>query len=292
LTGPRDYSAGTERALFLLAQRTCYYPECPTPVITFVEEGVPVVNVQIAHISGAKLGSARFDPAMSDKERAAFDNVMLLCKPHHNLVDRIEPDRFPTDMLKKWKADREGPGNAALRGLQGLTEDRLEEMLEAAIRTAGPQREVTVDVAAGVLLNGQGAVTIPLDGWRTALDLNPSTAGQWVVATTARNTGGLPASITGIGIWFRVEAGGVQLETSLLGRNDFPFLNPSLPVRLDVGEATNWLTSLGTFEFMTSQVARTLGAEVTEFRVDVHLGSGEKIQSTWHAIALVPLGQT
>jgi hypothetical protein len=130
---------------------------------------------------------------------------------------------FPTDVLKKWKVDREGPGNAALRGLQGLTEDRLEEMLEAAIRTAGPQREMTVEVAAG-LLDGQRVMAIPLDGWRTALDLNPSTAGQWVVATTARNTGGLPASITDISIWFRVEASGRQLETSLQGRNDFPFL--------------------------------------------------------------------
>ena len=74
MSGPRDYSAGTERALFLLAQGTCYYPDCPTRVITFVEEGVPVVNVHIAHISGAKPWSARFDPAMSDKERAAFDN--------------------------------------------------------------------------------------------------------------------------------------------------------------------------------------------------------------------------
>jgi hypothetical protein len=290
LSGPRDYSAGTERALFLLAQGTCYYPDCPTRVITFVEEGVPVVNVHIAHISGAKRKSARFDPAMSDKERAAFDNLILLCKPHHDLVDRIEPDRFPTDVLKKWKVDREGPGSAALRGLQGLTEDRLEEMLEAAIRTAGPQREVTVEVAAG-LLDGQRVMAIPLDGWRTALDLNPSTAGQWVVATTARNTGGLPASITDISIWFRVEASGRQLETSLQGRNDFPFLNPSLPVRLDLGEATNWLTSLGTFDFITSQVARTVGAKVTEFRIDVQLGSGEKIKSTWHPIVLVPLGQ-
>jgi hypothetical protein len=160
LTGPRDYRAGTERALFDLAQGTVT-TRTALPPIVFIE-GVPVTNVQIAHISGANPGSPRFDPAMNDEERASFDNLVLLCKPHHDLVDRIDPGRFPADVLKTWKTDREGPGIAALRGLRGLTESRLQEMLETAIRTAGPQREVTLEVAGGVLLIGHGAASVPL----------------------------------------------------------------------------------------------------------------------------------
>jgi hypothetical protein len=291
VTGPRDYSAGTERALFDLAQGTCYYPGCSTRAIAFIE-GAPITNVQLAHILGANPGSPRFEPAMSDKERASFDNLVLLCKPHHDLVDRVDPDRFPADVLKKWKKDREGPGIAALHGLQGLTESRLADMLEAAICTASPQRAVTLEVAAGFLLKGRSAITIPLDAWRAVLEINRHMTDPWVVIATVRNTGGLPASVTSVSIWFRVEAGGAQFETSLMGRDDFPSLNPSLPTRLDIGESTSWLTSPGTFELMASQVASILKGGVTEFRVEVALGSGEKITSAWYAIQLLPLGRT
>jgi hypothetical protein len=226
---------------------------------------------------------------MSDEDRASFDNLVLLCKPHHELVDRIDPDRFPVDVLRKWKTDREGPGVAALRGLRGLTESRLEEMLEKAIRTAGPQRAVTLEVAGGLLLAGQGgAATVPLAGWRTVLEMNPSMTGQRVVVATVRNIGGLPAIIDSISIYFLLGPSGAHGEASLLGRNDFPTMNPTLPARLDVGPSINWLTSLDTFGFVISQAARS-GAEVEEFRAEVALGSGEKITSGPHAVALLPL---
>ena len=290
MTGPRDYSTGTERALVALSQGTCYFPDCPVPTIVFVE-GEPVTNVEFAHICGAKPGAPRFDPTMSDQERRSYDNLVLLCKPHHVLVDRIHPDRFPTHVVKKWKTDREGPGIAALRGLQGLTEGRLEEMLEAAIRTAGPQRAVILEVAGGVLLDDHSAVTIPLDGWRTILGMNPSMTGRRIVVATARNTGALQASIDSISIWLRLGPDGPQLETSLLGRNDFPLLNPSLPTHLDVGESIKWLTSLETFEWVISKVALS-GVGVAEFWAELALGSGEKITSASHSITLLPLGQT
>jgi hypothetical protein len=288
LPGPRDYSTGTDRALFNLAQGTCYYPDCTTSAIAFVE-GIPVTNVQIAHIHGAYPNSRRFDPAMTNKERASFDNLILLCKPHHDLVDRVEPDRFPPDTLRRWKTDREGPGIASLKGLQGLTEGRLEAMLEEAVRSAGPQREVTLELAGVVLVWDRSGISIPLEAWQTVLDLNQTITGQRALAATIRNIGGLPTSINDVTIWFSAEATGRRLETSLLGRNDFPHLNPSLPTRLEVGASISWLTSLATFKLMVSLVTGMLKGEVTEFRVDMNLSSGEKVSSPWHPIALLPL---
>jgi hypothetical protein len=286
LTGPRDYSVGTERALVALSQGTCYYPDCDIPVIVFIE-GRAVTNVQIAHISGAHPGSPRFDPALSDQDRASFDNLVLLCKPHHDLVDRIDPDRFAARVLKEWKMDREGPGIAALRGLRGLTEGRLEEMLEKAIRTVGPQREVTLEVVGGVFLGG-GVATGPLDGWRTVLDMNPSVTGTRVVAAILRNTGALPASLHNISIYFLLGPAGSRGQFSLLGRNDFPVLNPSLPARLEVGEGITWLTSLETFQWVVTQLTLN-GVKSEEFRVEAMLGSGERITSGPHALALLPV---
>jgi hypothetical protein len=121
--------------------------------------------------------------------------------------------------------------------------------------------------------------------------MNPSMTGQRVVVATTRNTGGLPASIESISIYFLLGPGGAHGEFSLLGRNDFPTLNPSLPARLDVGESVTWLTSLETFQWVVTQVALS-GVETAEFRAEVSFGSGEKIASGPHAIALLPLRGT
>lgn len=87
MPGPRDYGTGTEKALFLLSQGTCYYLDCKEPAIKFVE-GYPATNLQIAHIRGANPGSARYDERMTDAERAHFSNLVLMCKPHHDISTR------------------------------------------------------------------------------------------------------------------------------------------------------------------------------------------------------------
>src|SRR4051794_30247438 len=107
--GPRDYDIGTQRALFRVAQGTCYFAGCEVPIITVVE-GRHVVAVEIAHIRGAKPGSARYDAAMTDAERAAFDNLVLMCTPHHKVVDRLEPEKYPVETLQEWKTANEPGG--------------------------------------------------------------------------------------------------------------------------------------------------------------------------------------
>lgn len=134
MAGPREYAAGVRPALALLSRGTCYYPDCDTPSVVFIDDE-PIVNYEIAHIRDAKQGN-RYDPDMSDDERRSFSNLVLLCKPHHTLVDKTHPERFSVADLEKWKKDREGPGVEALRGLRGLTESRLADLITRATRTA------------------------------------------------------------------------------------------------------------------------------------------------------------
>lgn len=198
MSGPRNYLTGTERALFELAKGACYFPGCPALTTVFVE-GVPITNVHISHIHGAKRGSARFDESMTDKERASFANLLLLCKPHHDLVDRIDPDRFSPELLRQWKVDREGQDVGELNEIQGLTEQRLAEMLEAVILRVGLQRDVALEVTGGIILDAGNAITVPLDGWQRVLDRNRQSVamGEKVVVATMRNTGGLAAAVEG-----------------------------------------------------------------------------------------------
>lgn len=133
-TGPRDYTSGTRAALAALSNGTCYYPGCTTPILTFID-GEPFINYEIAHIRDAKVGN-RYDPDMVDDERRAFANLVLLCKPHHTLVDKTHPGRYAVQDLQLWKAEREAQGIAGLAGLRGLTEERLEEWIVAAVTSA------------------------------------------------------------------------------------------------------------------------------------------------------------
>lgn len=146
--GPRHYSAGTRAALALLSQGTCYFPGCATRTIEFLD-GDPFINVHIAHIRDAKPGN-RYVADMTDDERRSFANLVLLCKPHHTLVDKMHPERYSIAELEKWKIEREGVAMGSLRGLNDLTEERLEEMIRAAVSSSASARSVELHWSADV----------------------------------------------------------------------------------------------------------------------------------------------
>lgn len=115
-----------------LARGGCYWPGCGEPTVRFVN-GVPMNNFQIAHIRAFSPGGPRYDPDLPAGEREGFSNLLLLCIPHHTLVDgQRTASRYPVELLKKWKSDREADGVEALAGLRDLTESRLPEMIATA----------------------------------------------------------------------------------------------------------------------------------------------------------------
>lgn len=273
--------------MFALSERTCYHPDCHRPVISWLDDSTPAVDAQIAHIYGAHPGSPRYDPSMSDDQRRAFTNLILLCKPHHDLIDRLRPGDFSAEVLKQWKADREGDQSAPLTA---LTEDRLEEMLLEVVRQAGPSRSVTVGLEGGFMLDGS-AGGVPIAGWRTILDANPSIAGRdRVLVTTVYNVGALRASVESVSIFLGVQIAETTAPATLMGRNDYPSENPRLPRGLESGDQMSWLTALSSIGMMRDGV---LGVNPAvgfgEVWSAVRLGSGEQIASDRYSIDLFPL---
>lgn len=128
MPGPRDYSAGTRAALQTLSRGTCYFPRCREPVLKTVE-GEYSINYIVAHIYAAHANGPRYDETMTDDDRRAFSNLLLLCRGHSDFVDRKHVDDYSPETLLSWKADREAAGQDALAGLTGLTEDGLREIL-------------------------------------------------------------------------------------------------------------------------------------------------------------------
>lgn len=87
------------------AASTCAYPACDEPLLRWVDGiDTPVLNSRIAHIRAASALGPRYDGAMTDEDRRAFDNLVLLCLPHAEEVDlKALAGRYPAETLHQWK---------------------------------------------------------------------------------------------------------------------------------------------------------------------------------------------
>ena len=104
----------TLRELYLKSGNQCAFPVCTRVMLN--KEGVFVG--QICHIEAAEEGGERFNDSMSDEERAAFPNLMLMCYEHHVITNDV--DTYPVAVLQAMKAAHEAkftdPAQAILDG--------------------------------------------------------------------------------------------------------------------------------------------------------------------------------
>jgi hypothetical protein len=289
--GPRGYSAGTERALFRLARGSCYFPEYETPILRLIE-GHPVTNVEVAHICGAHPGSVRYDPSMTDQERASFDNLILLCTAHHKLVDRLSPDNYPVDALRSWKEAAEiGISLDPLREMEWLSDgNRFAELIERVVAEHGPRREISVELLGGLVHPGCHMTTSPYPDIVEVLRVNENLRScPRVAVIQVRNVGFADVTVESADLTYLLTIDGhdESVPLALLGRNDFPQLNPELPHRLLAGASITWLTKQETLTWISS---RAENAVIVSLSATVGLGSGEKIESDSVAWTDLPMG--
>lgn len=145
VAGPRDYSSGTRAALAALSMGKCYYPGCDQPVVVFID-GEPFINYQIAHIRDANVGN-RFDDTMTVDQRRAFANLLLLCKPHHELVDKRHPESYSSEVLTEWKDQREH--GVPLDSTADVVEDDLETLLVQGATLVATNSEINLGGGGG-----------------------------------------------------------------------------------------------------------------------------------------------
>ena len=131
MDGLTHMSAETQAALVSMAQGTCQFPGCRTPVLVFLGDGLEV-NVEIAHIRGADPAGPRYVAGLAAAERDGFDNLLLVCVPHRKTIDRDEK-AHPIELIETWRTRLGGDD------LPGLTEQRLDELLTTAFSAAREQ---------------------------------------------------------------------------------------------------------------------------------------------------------
>lgn len=134
MAGGRYYSDATKAALFATSLK-CYYPKCPVSVVKFFGED-PDVNVQIAHIKALNPGGPRYDRNFPEPDLNKFANLILLCKFHHDEVDKRSPEKYSVSVLQAWKRRAEKEARDNITGLDRLTEDKLRDLLREAAHSS------------------------------------------------------------------------------------------------------------------------------------------------------------
>lgn len=84
MSGP---TVPTVKRLFAVSGNVCAFPKCKIPL---VDESSGKVTGKICHIKGRNPGAKRYDNDQTDEERHSFDNLILLCPIHHDVIDSDE----------------------------------------------------------------------------------------------------------------------------------------------------------------------------------------------------------
>ena len=101
----RSYSRLTIKKLYALSGNHCAFPDCD---VMFLNSDDDTNYSNICHIEDANQDTHkadRFNSAMSDKDRADYENLILLCPNHHIATNDV--GLYDLKALKKIKRDHE-----------------------------------------------------------------------------------------------------------------------------------------------------------------------------------------
>lgn len=101
MSRPRNYTSKTFKRLFALSGNECAFPGCHVKMVNKNN----AKDSNICHIEAANKGGERYNPAMSDAQRADYPNLILLCPQHHDETNNV--DKYTVNILKEMKAQHE-----------------------------------------------------------------------------------------------------------------------------------------------------------------------------------------
>ena len=96
-------SLKTIKKLFAVSGNLCAFPNCNIPLIDNLSGKV---TGKICHVCAKRPDGPRYDPNQTDDERDAFENLLLMCPIHHDVVDD-DPESYTVSRLKEIKAKHE-----------------------------------------------------------------------------------------------------------------------------------------------------------------------------------------
>lgn len=98
----RSYKDSTIKKLFGLSGNICAYSTCNQELITSDN----IILADICHIEGGEQDSPRYNPKLILEQLNDFDNLILMCKNHHKMIDSDET-KYTVIELKNIKMNHE-----------------------------------------------------------------------------------------------------------------------------------------------------------------------------------------
>lgn len=97
----RQYTDKTLKRLFGLSGNKCAFPGCTRLLVNTKN----AKDSNICHIEAASKGGERYNPSMTDEERADYQNLILLCVQHHDETNNVK--LYTVSALQKMKRSHE-----------------------------------------------------------------------------------------------------------------------------------------------------------------------------------------
>jgi hypothetical protein len=98
---PSGPTTATIKRLFAVSGNMCAFPKCVTPLV----HGRKVIG-KICHIRAQNEGGPRYDPTQTAAERHGYDNLILMCGRHHDVIDD-DQDAYTVEYLRQLKDTHE-----------------------------------------------------------------------------------------------------------------------------------------------------------------------------------------
>ncbi|MEH2216125.1 MAG: HNH endonuclease [Nostoc sp.] len=132
---PRD---STIRRLFALSMNRCAFPSCTNAIIDSSTNNNIILG-EVCHICAQNPGGLRYNAQQTSEERHSFENLILLCKNHHKVIDAKENlHKYTVEYLTCIKADHEENARKAEIEVSALSDSlvaELQKTMESQLRT-------------------------------------------------------------------------------------------------------------------------------------------------------------
>ena len=89
------------RGLFARSGNQCAFPKCSQLLVNDRNRFIG----HVCHIEAANPGGERYNSNQTDDDRSAYDNLLLMCYPHH--VETDEVDVYTVEKLREIKLEHE-----------------------------------------------------------------------------------------------------------------------------------------------------------------------------------------
>ena len=161
------------KALFARSGNQCAFPGCDQALFNHKNQFIG----QLCHIEAAMPEGPRYNEGQTDEERRRYENLLLLCYPHH--IETNDSDEYPVEKLRDIKQRHEATHEASRFQIKEAALLKLvKEMekfwayIERLNRVEHSMQELAFEInARGTFFDILGSIRDAIDSIEGSLDL-------------------------------------------------------------------------------------------------------------------------